>query len=300
MLDDIMLFINLVESESFKKTAVVANMQTSTLSKHIASLEQRLGKLLMIRDTRNLTITPYGKFIYEKFKHLPAYLDSTIKNNNKQQLKEHSGVLNLQLGTVISQEKINSHLNQFMLAFPDVKLNIMYSTTIQSWGENTDITLSPKYIEGSQFNNRFVRTEFFQFYCTNQYIMKYGMPLTVEELKDHRLVGGFATDNKPLDYLTLINQNTKEVYLLDTDNVFIRLNSAIHMKQIGVASDFIFASIESLCLSELRQQSLVKVLPDWTAYKLDFYLTSRKEVTQLEQAFIDFIYKCLGREFGDS
>jgi DNA-binding transcriptional LysR family regulator len=296
-----MLFINLVESESFKKTAVSANMQTSTLSKHISSLEQRLGQLLMIRDTRNITITPYGKFIYEKFKHLPAYVDHTIKDKGTNQLFETSSeVLNLQLGTLISHERINSHLQEFRTAFPHVKLNIMYSTTINSWGENTDITLSPQYIEGRQFNNRFVRTEFFQLYCTNQYVMKYGIPLTIDELKNHRVIGGLDIDNKPLDYVTLTNQNTKKDYLFDMRDTLINLNSAMLTKQIGINTDFIFASVESLCLSELRQQSIVKILPEWTAYKVDFYLTSRKKVTQLEQAFIDFIYKCLGREFGDS
>jgi hypothetical protein len=83
-------------------------------------------------------------------------------------------------------------------------------------------------------------------------------------------------------------------------DTLINLNSAMLTKQIGINTDFIFTSMESLCLQELRQQSIVKILPEWTAYKVDFYLTSRKKVTQLEQAFIDFIYKCLGREFGDS
>ena len=87
MLDDLLLFVMLVENNySFSKVSELAQIQQSTVSKRITKLESKLNRRLLIRDTRNSTITSYGLFIYEKYRHLnsPLYniFDQDIANDN--------------------------------------------------------------------------------------------------------------------------------------------------------------------------------------------------------------------------
>ena len=57
MSDDISLFIKLYETKSFKKCSALLNVRPSTISRHIAKLEYKLGNLLIIRTTRTFEPT---------------------------------------------------------------------------------------------------------------------------------------------------------------------------------------------------------------------------------------------------
>lgn len=296
MLDDILLFVSLVESGNFKKTAELMSIQTSTVSKHIANLERKLGKTLLIRDTRNITITEYGEFIYDRFKHLPLYITDTLNTNSISQInfQSHEGVLNVCLGSAISYEFITPQLDHFIQLYPKVKLNINFSTNFtQFHSKDTDIMLSPTYIKGKNLENRFLRTEYGKLFCSNKYADKYGIPLTVEDLNSHRIIGALDINNQVIDYVTMNNINTKEIYMLNLKSSSIKVNNPLHIKKIGVNADYIFGSWESLCCSDLKNGTIIAILPEWIAYKIDFYLVSRKRTTLIEQLFIDFISNCM-------
>ena len=49
MIDNIKLYINLYELQSFKKTSELLNIQASTLSRRIYELENEFGENLIIR-----------------------------------------------------------------------------------------------------------------------------------------------------------------------------------------------------------------------------------------------------------
>ena len=73
MLDDIALFINLYEAKSFRKCAELLNIRSSTVSKHIIELENKLGKELIKRTTRTFEPTVYGTYVYNNLKNLPVF-----------------------------------------------------------------------------------------------------------------------------------------------------------------------------------------------------------------------------------
>ena len=299
MLDDIALFVCLVEAGNFKKVAKIMSIQTSTVSKHIAELEYKLGKLLLVRDTRNIDVTEYGKFIYDRFKHLPTYLTDTIKHSSAKELRQNQeGELNICLGVAISYGLITPRLDEFVQKYPKIKLNINLSPNFTQWpSDDTNIVLAPTYIKGKNLENRFIRTEYARFFCSNAYAVKYGIPLTINDLSNHRIIGIMDVDNSPIDYLNVENINTKEIHLLNLKDVPIKMNNSIHMLQLGLNADYIFGSAESLCSKYLENGSIIPVLPEWVIYKLDFHLVTRKQVTEIEQIFIDFIYHCVGKTF---
>ncbi len=51
------VFRRVVEAKNFSAVARETNMSQSTVSKHIASLEERLGTKLLNRSTRSLKLT---------------------------------------------------------------------------------------------------------------------------------------------------------------------------------------------------------------------------------------------------
>ena len=93
MFDNIVIFTQLVEIGSFNKTADHLNIATSTLTRKIQDLETYFNKILLIRDTRNLKLTPDGELLYQQFKGLREQLRdffnilNPASNTNKGEIK---------------------------------------------------------------------------------------------------------------------------------------------------------------------------------------------------------------------
>lgn len=60
-LDDLLLFVEVVEHAGFSAAARDLGVQRSKLSRHIAELENRIGVRLLHRNTRNVVLTPAGE-----------------------------------------------------------------------------------------------------------------------------------------------------------------------------------------------------------------------------------------------
>jgi len=67
MLDDLSLFVTLVESGSFAKAAIRCDIYQSKLSRRLQTLEQNLGQILVDRSVKNtVVLTEAGIILYDK------------------------------------------------------------------------------------------------------------------------------------------------------------------------------------------------------------------------------------------
>ena len=67
---DLEIFVSAVEETSFSKAAERNDLVTSAVSKRIAELERRLGKVLLYRHGRGVEPTPAGSLLYRQAKAL--------------------------------------------------------------------------------------------------------------------------------------------------------------------------------------------------------------------------------------
>lgn len=299
MLDDIMLFVKLVECGSFKKTATCMNIQQSTVSKHIADLEYKLGKILLMRDSRNFNLTNEGKFIHERFKHLNTYLESTINNLQHKGKYNLHGEITVSLANVISYELVSPYIDDFINQYPDIKLNLLFQSNNPDMG-NGKINIAFTYhkVKGNEFNCRYMRTESAKLFCTPEYAHQHGLPQQIEDLSNHNVIGGIDIINhRSMDYIKFTNVKTYKDYMVNNVKTNLRANNYFHIKKIGMnQSKYIFGCFTSLCDKEIKNGELMQVLPDWETYRMDFYLISRKKTLDIEQKFIEFMYKCMGNQ----
>ncbi len=70
MLSKERIFLQVVESGSFKQAASLLGMEASSVSRKVASLEQRLGVKLLHRSTRQSTLTDLGHRYYIKLRRI--------------------------------------------------------------------------------------------------------------------------------------------------------------------------------------------------------------------------------------
>ena len=65
-LNDVALFVQVVRSGSFAEAARRLGMPSNTVSRRVQQLEAQLGKRLLQRSTRKLTLTQVGQGFYER------------------------------------------------------------------------------------------------------------------------------------------------------------------------------------------------------------------------------------------
>jgi DNA-binding transcriptional LysR family regulator len=65
-IDEITVFVRVMEAGSFTAAARLLGMPTTTVSAKVAALEKRLGTTLIHRTTRQLRATPAGELYLDR------------------------------------------------------------------------------------------------------------------------------------------------------------------------------------------------------------------------------------------
>lgn len=299
MLDDIVLFTHLVEIGQFSKTAKKVHLSQATLSKRIIELENQLNKRLFIRDTRNIQLTEEGQVLYERFKGIRNELKQFLHDINPQDYSATNNIeLNISLPVVLSYELICPYINNYITDNPHVKLNLYFQYKDNFILDNKfDVALTNYDIKSDKLYNKFLRKETSQLYCNPEYASKYGVPQTIDELKNHNIFGALHQDKiERYGVVSLTNKyNSEQFFYNNQKEAKITSNLITHIKKIGMNSDTIFISWSFLCDNEVTKGALIPVLPEYSTDALSFYLVTQKNLTAEAQRFCEFIHQCLGR-----
>ena len=88
MIDEIFLFISLVESGSFSKLSEKLDTNQSTISRRIKTLEDKFG-VLLIRTPQGIRTTDAGKRLYDNFSEYKKKISSILNSYSKTPLIKH-------------------------------------------------------------------------------------------------------------------------------------------------------------------------------------------------------------------
>lgn len=84
-LDDIALFIQVVEQGSFTKAADLNDLPKSTISRRIRNLEDSLQCRLLERTTRKLTLTDVGQEFLHRAYEITTHIEETQRQISRSQ-----------------------------------------------------------------------------------------------------------------------------------------------------------------------------------------------------------------------
>ena len=76
-LNAVRVYAAVVDEQSFAGAARLLSMPSSNVSRHVATLEKKLGARLLERSTRHLRMTEAGQLLYQRAKPLLDALAST-------------------------------------------------------------------------------------------------------------------------------------------------------------------------------------------------------------------------------
>ncbi len=124
LVNQLSLFIDVVQQGSFTKAAALHDMDNSSLSKQIKKLEKELGVRLLNRSTRAFSLTPAGEEILEQAHQLVGTLENvqSIAGSYHTELK---GRIRITSPIHIGQHYLQPVISQFMKRYPQVEVTLM-------------------------------------------------------------------------------------------------------------------------------------------------------------------------------
>jgi len=138
-LDDLHLFVSLVEAGSFTLAAKELGIAKSKLSRRLVMLEHKLGCELLLRTTRKQELTESGRLLFCACKeHIDAL--SKVEEELSSSLSQPQGKLNILLPLEFFNYIISTLIGDFLHRYPKISLHCQhYSGSVPEFDPKFDL-----------------------------------------------------------------------------------------------------------------------------------------------------------------
>lgn len=288
VIDDLLLFVSIVECGSFAKAAECYDIYPSKISRRLQMLEEELGKILVDRTVKNrVVLTEAGLIIYEQFHGSLAKLNNKIQQISD--LFEHKkfGGLRVILPPIFSNEFILPKLNRFTHKYPQLQLNIIYSThDVSLLDGNFNLALTSIIPRRGDYKIRTCCSAGAGLFASKEYLDHNGTLETLEDLEKHKIILPIL-DGQVFDRWVLWDDNNT------SHNLFIENSALIYDSAIAginlVKNHFGISPLLNFNVQELVDAGLVqRVLPQYFFKPMPFYLIKPNEPENENMQLIEF------------
>ena len=187
-LEDLRAFVQIVELESIGKAAEQAGVAKSAMSRKLRLLEERMQTALIIRTTRQWSLTEAGRQYYERGLSLLAAYDefeAGVRNDDHQL----AGEIRLSVPLYFGQLALTEPLLKFSQLHPEVHLNVDYNDRIVDlMAEHLDFVIRISALQDSSLIARRLCSTEHIFCASPDYLKRSEAIETPEDLKAHRIL----------------------------------------------------------------------------------------------------------------
>ncbi|MFJ5434784.1 LysR family transcriptional regulator [Pectobacterium sp. CHL-2024] len=199
------VFVRIVELGSFSRAAERLTLPRATVSNTIKQLEARLGVRLLQRTTRQVQITDEGRVYYERCLQLLAEIEE-IDTLFTQQKQQPVGKVRVDMPHSLAREIVVPALGEFYARYPQVTLMLSANdAAINVLREGVDCVLRALQTDDEMLATRHLPS-MPQITCASaDYLARYGVPRSLDELSGHQMVGYFSlrTEHRyPLEFMS--------------------------------------------------------------------------------------------------
>lgn len=199
--NDLMLFAHVADEGSFSRAAGRAGLPKSTLSRRIAALEAQLGERLLLRTTRKLTLTDFGRSVLAHAHQVLAEVEATTALAQQRQLQP-SGRLRVSMPADLAHTVLGPLLAQFAARHSAVDLELDLSPRrVDLIGENFDLALRAGDLpDDATLAARRVAEFSNGLYAAPAYLQRRGQPAEPEALMAHDTLRLLARSGEPIPW----------------------------------------------------------------------------------------------------
>jgi DNA-binding transcriptional LysR family regulator len=286
-LNEMLVFARVVTRGGFSAAAREMGVPTSTVSRKIAALEQRLGTRLLERTTRRLHLTEAGALYYERCQQIVELADdadAAVEGLTQ----SPRGLLRVAAPPAWSQAYLAAPVAAFTARHPHVRVEIVVSSELASEGFDLAIRITASIDDASLMVRRLgVSTPV---PCASPaYLAAHGAPRSLDELPRHAIIGlGRVRAQFTWRFL---GQGGHAIPLPLQPRV--QVNNAWMARELCRAGAGIALLPSFLVGPDLADGTLVRILPEVSSRPLDVYVVFPRSAqsTAKVRAFLDVLYE---------
>jgi len=286
-------FATVVDQGGFTDAAKKMGISKSAVSKHVSSLEARLGARLLNRTTRRVSPTEIGLAYYDRARRVlndAGEADALVSAMQS----EPSGLLRISVATDFGVNHLSPILSRFLHQFPEIQINMVLNNRyVELISEGFDLAVRVGDLEDSTLRARRLSSTTRRMIASPNYLQAYGTPRRIDDLSDHKLLHYSNQASGNVWKVTSPSGEKRQVrtagWLTVNDGQSL-LNAAISGLGIAYLPSFLYADA-------LNNGQIVEVLPDLPLEAMGIYAVYPPgRFTQPKvRAFIDFLV----REFSE-
>lgn len=257
MLDDLALFVTIVEAGSLSAAAVKEALPPATLTRRLQKLESRLGCRLLNRSARRMQPTAEGWQYYEQCRPLVHALRQATRDLDAT-LGALSGTIRVLAPVNFASGLLTPAWISFLQAYPDINLELELSNRMQDMvGSGADLAIRVGRLDDSSLMQRRLGHAGLVMVAAPSYLASAGTPQDVDDLPRHALLVA-----EPMRSWRLRHPASgKEVVLQPQARLRINeMRLAVEMAQAGLG---VLLCPLLQCQDLLDNGSLVRVLAQW-------------------------------------
>lgn len=290
-LNDMMVFLAVVETGSFTLAADRLGMPKANVSRKVSRLERNLAVTLLERSTRSQHLTEAGRRYLAHCKRIHEELDLATASVCEL-FHSYTGDLKIGASVATGQHVLKPALSKFMHQYPDLKVQLnLVNRRVDFIEEGFDVVIRIGQLKDSMLIAKKLGTINRKIFSSPSYLTREGNPEEVEQLIEHQLLimnPLNISGNNDLK-LNLLSAK-KEEFTVDCQPRLL-VDDFSMLKQAIVDGLGIAALPDYMCRQEVTSGQLVNILPDWGMEKVDIYALYPKHRAKIPKvkAFIDFV-----------
>jgi DNA-binding transcriptional LysR family regulator len=251
LIQDAMLFVDVVKAGSFTRAALLMSSSKSQISRRIAQLEQRLNVQLFMRTQQGLQLTEAGERFYQSCLQIQQdFLQATevIQQDDDQVTGKLVITAPVTLGSLV----IGPLLAEFMRSYPNLAVELDLSDRVKDFAEGgVDVALrAARQLPDSSLIAKKLLTYGYCVCASPEYLDKQGAPKTPWELEGHRTIGCVTQSaSHALDHWA---------FVIDDEEVQIPIEPVAKVTHMGVQKQM-----------ALEAQGIIRVPSYWVHEELE-------------------------------
>ena len=256
--DKLRVFQAAAEAGSFTHAGERLHLSQSAVSRQISSLEESLNVALFHRHARGLILTEQGEVLLSTTKDVFTKLSATeaLISEGRERPK---GNLRVTTTVAFGSTWLASRIGRFIDLYPEVDVTLLindYELDLSMREADVAVRLTPP--KQADLIQRLLKTIRFHLYASPRYVESRGIPKSINDLNEHRMVVYGESVNLPyndvnwlLDLLkkSSTGQNQKIIRVNNVYGIFRAVQGGVG---IAALPDYLAA----------EDSNLLRILPD--------------------------------------
>lgn len=259
-LGEMMAFLEVARRQSFSAAAKALGVTSSSVSKQVARLEERLRVQLLRRTTRRVSVTEAGQLYAERASRILADVEDAARAVADFDGKPR-GTLRISAPIVLGQFRVSPAVLACRARYPELRIELDLSDRVVDLvAERIDVAVRMAVeVSPASLVARRLASDIRMLCASPRYLRRYGTPRRIEDLADHDCL---TLNLEPVARWTLVGPEGERVIQV---NGSLRASDILTLREAAIAGFGIANLPDYVVRDQLEDGTLRRVLPEYGA-----------------------------------